>query len=72
MLKKHEAKSFERAIFDGDIQGPNWEVVDEQTGEQVDPGRQDFRHTAVGRRVISLDGDNLAVTVIDYQKPAQS
>jgi len=70
MLKSHEAKSFGRARFDGDIVGPDWPVVNEETGELVIPGDQDYGHTDLGRRVISLDGDNLRGTVIDYQIPA--
>lgn len=68
MLKKGEIPSFERAIFEGQIQGPQGKVVDIETGQSVEPGNQNYGHTALGRRVISSEGDKLQVTVIDYQQ----
>ncbi len=72
MLKSHDSKSFSRAVFDGDIKGPDWEVVGSETGNQVLPGNQNYGHTQLGRRVISLDGDHLPVTIVDYQVSASA
>jgi hypothetical protein len=70
MSSKKKMKSFERALFEGDICGPSWTVVNAETDEQVFPGDQDYGHTDLGRRVIDTQGYNLPVTVIDYQVPA--
>ena len=64
-------KSFARAEFDGDIVGPNWRVVDSETGEPLDPGNQDYGHTKLGRAVRTVSGSYIS-TVVDYQHPADT
>lgn len=62
-------KSIERALFDGDLQGPDWPVVDE-TGQIADPGNQDYGHTQEGRAVRLSPTGSFIGHVIDYQIPA--
>lgn len=63
-----QQKSFERALFDGDIKGPNWQVVDEN-GERIDPGTQNFGHTRPGRWVSLRELGHHITTVYDFQQP---
>lgn len=65
-------KSFERAIFEGQVQGPGWAVVNEE-GHSVVPGSQDYGHTRLGRSVkLSAGHGNHISSVIDYQHPADT
>lgn len=63
-------KSFERALFDGDIDGPNWTVVDTGTGQPANPGSQEYGHTVLGRNVELPNGFVLPMTVIDFTEPS--
>ncbi len=65
-------KSFEKALFDGDIDGPNWPVVDTETGQVADPGSQEFGHTVLGRNVKLPNGTVLPMTVIDFTEPSDA
>jgi hypothetical protein len=72
MLKKNQSMSFYRAVHEGYIKGPDWAVVDSETGEKVCPGNQNFGYLAthkVGRAVLDLSYDILPVPTIDYQEP---
>lgn len=64
-------KSHERALFEGDINGPIRDVIDEVTGEPRNPGNQDYGYANLGRPVIDQDGNKLPMTVTDYQVPAK-
>jgi len=64
--------SMGRARYEGVIHGPDWNVVDADTGEMVYPGNQDFGHTHLGRAVISASGQRTRFNVLDYQHPAGS
>ena len=61
--------SFYRAVHEGYIKGPDWAVVDSETGEKVCPGNQNFGHVKIGRTVLDLSYSVLPVTTIDYQEP---
>lgn len=66
-----QQKSFARAVYDGDIKGPDWKVVDE-AGNEVQPGSQDFGHMRMGRSVrLRPDGSHIS-HVIDFQHPADT
>ena len=60
-------KSMHRAILDGEINGPHWDVVDE-TGAIKLAGAQNFhpKTPRIGRAVMK-DGNNPITYVIDYQ-----
>jgi hypothetical protein len=58
-------KSFERAVFDGDVSDPNGQVVDE-SGTVVEPGNQDYGHIRSGRGVRTVYGEFIG-NVVDYQ-----
>ncbi|MDQ3123380.1 MAG: hypothetical protein M3Q14_01700 [bacterium] len=62
-------KSFERAVFDGDISGPDWHVVSEDE-LPIYPGRQSFGHTNPGQNV-GAEGSECIKNMIDFQFPFQ-
>jgi hypothetical protein len=62
-------KSFERAVLEGDISGPEWPVIGE-SGEVIEPGDQDYGHTQQGRIVRSVPAYSVIGHVIDYQVSA--
>lgn len=65
-------KSFERALFDGDINGPDWPVVDIETGQLAEPGSQEYGHTVLGRNIELPSGTVLPMTVIDFIEPSHT
>ena len=68
----HKPNSFARAVYEGQIIGPEWLVVDVETNAPISAGSQDFGHTKLGRAVLSADSQSHIGTVIDYQKPAEA
>jgi len=71
-MGKHNSKSFERAVIEGDIVGPDWHVIDIETGLQTDAGNQDFRGPLMGRSTGRIVEHITSVigTVEDFQFPA--
>ena len=69
MISPRQSKSFERAVFEGDIHGPNWRIVDTETGSVIPEGDQNFGHTRLGRLVVTNEGDSTTQNVLDHQDP---
>jgi hypothetical protein len=64
--------SYARAVFEGRIQGPDWPVVDVETGEPLEAGDQDYGHVDLGRTVRLGPGRSIIGNVVDYQHPADT
>lgn len=66
-----EKDSFQRAVYEGRITGPEWCVVSSDTGEGVICGEQDFGHMSLGRAVKTTSGSYIG-HVIDFQHPVDT
>ena len=62
--------SFGEAVYSGAITGPDWPIVDAESGQPIEMGSQNFGHTQLGRWV--LRGDSHIGTILDIQQPANT